>query len=210
VARKAGDRNRDFQSKRDAILEALEPRLLRADGPRATMHELATTANVSVSSLRHHLGSRSEVMAAVLARCGAKGEPFLAMVAAPTDLDLVSSLRWTLQMLQVGMANGVLDMLGFGMSVGMRDDVAGPACLNTLIEPLVQCVEARLDFHVQRGHIQGCDLRVAALTLVAPLLVAALHQQALGGCVVRPLSIPALMEEQVQRFARAYGAAPVA
>ena len=71
MPRKPGDRNRDFEQKRSTILDRLEERLLRPDGARVTLNEMATVADVSVSSLRHHVGGRPEVWAAMLARCAA-------------------------------------------------------------------------------------------------------------------------------------------
>mgnify|MGYP003343103309 CR=1 FL=1 len=42
MARRPGARNRDFEAKREAILSRLEPRLLAADAPVLSFHELGT------------------------------------------------------------------------------------------------------------------------------------------------------------------------
>jgi AcrR family transcriptional regulator len=207
MARRVGDRNRDFDSKRQRILDALEPRLLAPDGALVTMNEMASVADVSLSSLRHHLGDRGQIWAAVLERYGAKGEPFLRLVAMPTDAPLADSLHHVLSMITIGLRHGLLDMMGNGMAVGLREPVAGPAYLHHLLEPVLASLESRLGHHAAKGELPPCDLRLAALFLVAPLLLAALHQGGLGGCEVRPLSLEQVVDEAVGRFVRAYGPA---
>lgn len=207
MARKIGDKNRDFDQKRENILAALEPRLLADDGPRVTLHEMATAAGVSVSSLRHHVGGRAEVWEAVLARYGAKGEPWNRLVASPTDLSLADSLRTTLQMIAMGLQRGLLPMIATGLMAGLREPTVGPAFLNTMLEPILASLEARLAHHAARGQLAPCDHRLAALGLVSPLLMASLHQQGLGGCTVRPLSLDVVVDEQVRAFLMVYGVA---
>jgi AcrR family transcriptional regulator len=207
MPRKPGDRNRDFEQKRSTILDRLEERLLRPDGARVTLNEMATVADVSVSSLRHHVGGRPEVWAAMLARYGAKGAPFLKLAAAPTDEPLGPSLHRLLELIALGLGGPLLEILAAGLAAGLREPTVGPAYLDALLEPILQSVEARLGHHVDRGELPPCDLRMAALQLVSPLVLAALHQQGLGGCAVRPLDLDTLVDEQARRFVAAYAPA---
>ncbi len=188
------------------MLEALEPRLLQDDAARLTMNELATVADVSVSTLRQHLGSRGDVIAAVLERQGSRGAPYLASVAAEPEGGLEVSLRTTLQRMVSGLEHGLGDVLSNGLSLGLRDPTVGPAFLETMLEPILQSLEARLAWHQQKGELAPCDTRVAALSLVAPLVLGALHQRGLCGDRVRPLSLTALVDELVTRFVKAYAA----
>ena len=48
-------------------------------------------------------------------------------------------------------------------------------------------------------------LRIAALSLLSPLLLGAVHQHGLRGDGVRPLALPALCDEILDRFLLAYG-----
>lgn len=208
MARRVGDRNRDFLHKRSAILDALVPRVLCPDGARVTMNELAVAAGVSPSSLRHHLGGRSEVMAAVLDRLGGQGAPFLAAMGDAVELPPLSeSVRLAFGFLAIGLQRGVLDHLVFGLAVGLGDAVAGPAFLGSHLEPMVGAVERRLSRHVERGDLPACDVRVAALSMVSPLLVVVLHQRSLGGCGLRPIDLDAFVNELSERFLRAWGPA---
>ena len=76
--------------------------------------------------------------------------------------------------------------------------------LNDVLEPTLQALEARLAGLVAQRAIVECDTRHAALMLLSPLLLALLHQRDLGGTRCRPLSIPALIDEHVKVFVRAY------
>lgn len=204
MARKTGDRNRDFEQKREQILDALQGRLLSEDAPRISMHEMATVAGCSLSSLRHHFGSRPNLYAALLARYGGVGKRYHDKIRAPVDQPVKESLAEFLRLLVIGLRRGVLDIHAVGLAVGMRDDVVGPAYLREILEPMLQAVEQRLAHHQQRGELRDVNLRIAALSLVSPVLVAALHQQGLFGAAVRPLSLDDLCAELLQSFLRAH------
>lgn len=204
MARRTGDRNRDFEAKRSHILAAVEQRIREPDAPGVTMHELAATAGVSVSTLRQHLGSRAQVLAAALVVQGERGAPYLAMVRAEPTEDAAASLRGVLAMMAMGLERGLGDVLATGMALGMRDRTVGPAVVNHLLEPILQSVEARLESHIRRGELPACNVRIAALSLVSPLVLGALHQGALCGNTVRPLAIEELINEVVSRFMTAY------
>lgn len=206
MARKTGDRNRDFDQKREQILDALQGRLLSEDAPRITMHEMAAVAGCSLSSLRHHFGSRPNLYAALLARYGGVGKRYHDKLREPVEQPLQESLAEFLRLLLIGLRRGVLDIHAVGLAVGMRDGIVGPAYLREILEPMLQAVEHRLAHHQRRGELRDVNLRIAALSLVSPLLMAALHQHGLFGHEVRPLSLDDLGAEILQTFLRAYAA----
>jgi AcrR family transcriptional regulator len=210
MARKPGDRNRDFEKKKEQILDVLELRVTQEDGHRLSMNEMALAADVSLSTLRHHLGSREELLTTLLARQGSRGARYLAMVTAEPTTGLEESLRSTLHQVVIGLEHGLAETLAHGLSVGLRDPTVGPAFLNNLLEPVLQSMEVRLGHHQQRGELIPADLRVAALGLLAPVVLGALHQRGLCGDQVRPLSLHYLVDMQVTHFVRAYGALPTA
>lgn len=206
MARKVGDRNRDFALKREMILEVLQVRLLQEDAPRITMNEMAQAAGVSLSTLRHHFGTRSDVIAAVLERLGKLGAPYTASTRAPPEGDVKTSLTWLVTQLVRGFQFGLAEVVGMGLTLGMRDATVGPVFLESMLEPLLQAVEERLAHHVRRGELEDTDVRLAALTLVSPIVLAALHQRGLCGDKVRPLALDSVIEAQVTHFLRGYGA----
>lgn len=210
MARTAGSRNRDYEQKRGQLLEALKRRLREPDGARLSVSEMAEAAGVSVSSLRHHLGTRSEILASVMAEQGKLGAPYLARVRAEPALPVEASLRETLHAMLQGLTFGLGELLANGLAMSLRDPLAGVSFLENLLEPILQSLECRLEAHARRGELIPADYRIAALGLVSPLVLATLHQNALCGTTVRPLSLPALVEEQVVVFLRAYGSSPPA
>jgi AcrR family transcriptional regulator len=210
MARKPGDRNRDFEKKREQILDILELRVIQEDGHRLSMNEMAQAADVSLSTLRHHLGSREELLKALMERQGSRGQRYLDRVTAEPTTGLEDSLRTTLHQMVIGLEHGLAETLAHGLSVGLRDRTVGPAFLTNLLEPIQQSLEQRLRQHQQRSELINADLRVAALTLLAPVVLAALHQRGLCGNEVRPLSLHALVDEQVTRFVQAYAPAAIA
>jgi hypothetical protein len=108
-----------------------------------------------------------------------------------------------------GFRAGILDKLhALGLAVGMMDPTLGPEYLRQILEPTVEALEARLARHVARGELRAGDLRHMALSLVAPPLVALLHQGALGGAGTRPLSYEAFCADHVDAFVRAWAPIP--
>ena len=103
-------------------------------------------------------------------------------------------------------ARRVAAMLAMGMVEGMRDDLLGPAFIDTMFEPFVIALAERLDTHVARGQMRDVDTRMAALALASPLLLGALHQGELGGAKAYPLDGEAFVDHVVQGFVRAYRA----
>ena len=96
------------------------------------------------------------------------------------------SLRWFLGFLVEGWSRGWGGPTSWGSPRGSAMRRSGPAYLRMLLEPTLHSAEARIALHMARGEIGPCDVRVAAVELVAPVIVVLLHQRALGGSSVRP------------------------
>ncbi len=207
MGRPPGSHNPDFEATRARLLRGVFARLAEPDGARASFRELAASAGVSVATLRHYFGTREGVLTALFEQSHEAGRRYLLDVAAGPIGPVRASLAYVLEQIGAGFRAGMLDKLhAIGLSAGMRDPMIGPAYLRQILEPTIEAIEARLARHVARGELSPGDLRHMALSLVAPPLVALLHQGALGGSGTRPLSYEAFCADHVEGFVRAYGA----
>ena len=135
------------------------------------------------------------------------GQRHLDRTRAPeaADVDLEASLKEFLSRVVIGWTRGFVGELHrIGLSEGLRNTRTALDYLNDVLEPTLQALEQRLKNYAAQGVIVDCDTRHAALMLLSPLLLALLHQHDLGGTRCRPLAIPALIDEHVKVFARAY------
>ena len=72
--RPRGARNARFEQRRAELLERLRARLCQRDAMRPTLRELATAAGCSVSTLNHYFGKRNDIVLAVFAQSGERGQ----------------------------------------------------------------------------------------------------------------------------------------
>lgn len=204
--RSRGARNAGFEERRAALLARLRARLLRRGGARPTLRELAAAAECSVSTLNHYFGRRDDIVMAVFADSGRRGQGQFAATRQPgpafdASVRDAAAMAW-----QALTRHGVADALAMGMAEGMGHGLLGPAFIRSMFEPFVIALTERLDAHVARGQMRPVDTRMAALALASPLLLGALHQDQLGGARDYPLDGAAFLDHVVEGFLRAYRA----
>ena len=202
--RTKGARNARFDQRRAELLDRIKTRLLQPGAMRPTLRELALAAGCSVSTLNHYFGKRNDIVLAVFEQSGERGQGQFEATRVPgpdfaTSVRDAAALSWT-----VLTRHGVAGVLAMGMVEGIRDDLLGPAFIQTMFEPFVIALTERLDAHVARGEMRAVDTRMAALALASPLLMGALHQTQLGGAALYPLDGDAFLDHVVQGFVRAY------
>jgi AcrR family transcriptional regulator len=181
--------------------------MMRRGSPRPSLRELASAAGVSVPTLRHYFGGRPQVVDAIfeeclkLARAGldAQRHSERSFEASIRDycVTLVKDLR----------ADGDVrlgDLFAVALGEGLLDNDVSRSTLRHIIDPTIEVLEARLAHHVASGEMIDTDLRAAALMLIAPLLVAALHQDQLNGELECPMSLETTAEAVSAAFVRAY------
>jgi len=206
MARTSGSRNRDYDEKRVALLKRLEPRLSDLSKVRPSFREMAGAAGVSVPTLRHYFSDRDGVLQAYLVWQGGESARYRPLVATTED-PFQHSIRKVLH----GSAFGLKDMGRIrthvvGLAEGLHNDRVGPSYLQATLEPLLASMEQRLTLHVSRGEMVATDVRHAAISLIAPLLLAILHQRELGGSSVRQMDLDQFIEDHAAAFVRAYAA----
>lgn len=205
--RPIGVRNADFQAKRDALVQRARDRLMEPRGAEASFRDLARATGVGTPTLRHYFGDRDGIVTAVLERSASEGARYVAMVAAPPTAPLADSLRFLLGMVVRGHRAGVGAVHALGLTAGLAHEGLGPKYLDLVLEPTLQAFEAHLGHFAAAGALRaGANLRVAALTLVAPILLAGLHQQELGGTRCRPLDLDALIAPHLDAWLRGWAA----
>jgi AcrR family transcriptional regulator len=206
MGRRSGSRNLDYDWTRVEIVKRLTDRILSSERSILSFRELALAAGVAPSTLRHYFQDREALLLAVMERVHELGLRHVAEGATAEHGAAPESLRWFLGYLVEGWSRGVGRAHEFGLTEGLGDAALGPAYLRMLLEPTLHSAEARIALHMARGEIGPCDVRVAALELVAPVFAVLLHQRALGGNSVRHLAVQPFLDEHVARFLRAFGA----
>ncbi len=209
VARTKGARDIDYDGKRRQLLEKITLHLMRREGARASLRDLASAAGVSGPTLRHYFGDRQALIAAVLEECLRRGRPGLD-AQRQSGLPLAASIHAYAADLVAAMTAEksvrLGDMVALSLAEGFLDPAYSRPALDFILEPTLQGLEARLAEHAARGELrEGVDLRMAALMLVSPLMLACLHQQQLDGRHVRPLALDDLIESACEAFLHAFG-----
>lgn len=205
MVRPTGTRSPDFERKRDALLTLLADRLGAPDGHVAGMRALAEAAGVTYPTLRHYFGSRSGILMALFEKRFAEGRPYLSQMAH-TPLPFAQSIAEAVAFV-MGAASQpeFMTMHEIGLREGLNTKGIGSGYLGAIFEPTLRAIEARLQHHMAQGEMRQVDARTAALVLLSPLLLGALHQHSLEGAAFRPLSMQDFADQLTDTFVRAYG-----
>ena len=209
MARTKGARNEGFEAKRAALIAALRGRL-RAAGPAPSLRELATAADVSVPTLRHYFADRDGVVRAVmedeLAGGAAPGGPL--EVAATPNGPFAESIRTLLRHANDGFQyGGLTEAHAMGLAEGLTSEGLAADYLQLALDPTIDAFASRLRAHQEAGEMRAdADARTAAVQLLAPLFVARLHQDRLGGRDRTAIDMTAMLDQQADAFVRGYEA----
>lgn len=206
MPRAKGARNAGFERQRAALADLLRRRLADGAAPRPSFRELAAAAGVAVATLRHYFGDREGLVREVLALHSSGAEPHLAFLRQPQS-PFEASVAAACAYIALGLRQRVVGELHtLGLAEGLGRPAVGASYLTEVLEPMLGAVEGRLHAHIARGDMRCVDPRAAALSLVSPVVLAHLHQFALGGCATQPLDLDAFVREHAAAFVRAYAA----
>jgi AcrR family transcriptional regulator len=187
MPRPLGRRNPDYEEKRDRLIQDLTEYVLRTELTRPSFRQLAMAGQVAEPTLRHYFGDRETVACEILRVLGGRAEPLIKAVAQPsTSMD--GAVDGYVQLSRAGVAHGAFARAhAFGLVEGVADENVGKAYLETLLEPSLQALEERLSPHMASA--SAPEKRAAALMVFAPMLLAVLHQQLLGGAQATPIDL---------------------
>lgn len=189
MGRRPGSLNRDYDETYDRLALATLPALLRPDGADASLRELAGLAGISTPTLLHYFGSREGVWRAALEAMGRVGAIHMATVADAEVGELEASSRFLLTQFSAAWSQyGVAAMFRAGLQLGLKSSGVGPVFVESILEPVLVMAERRLQRHADAGELDP-DVRAASLALMSPVVLAFLHQGALGGDTCRPLDL---------------------
>lgn len=201
-----GAKNADHQAKRAQMVAAIAPMVLAAAPNRPSLREMSKAAGVSVNNLRHYFGTRECVLEAVFQAMRVRGEAHIQRALAFAELPVAVGLRELVgQLVESWTPQALGGLHCSGISEGVGSESLGPAYIDNVLEPTVDVVERMLAIWQARGEIEVEDLRTAALAVLAPVVLALLHQRGLGGHRCRPLDFEVFLDHHVAGFLRGYG-----
>ena len=204
MPRTKGAVGRDHQARREAMVAKLREAVRANLLTDASLRTLADAAGVSVPTLLHYFVDRDGVITALMSSWRVEGEQHLAHIRKPTG-DLEQSVRDAVHYLALGLSfAGVREMHAHGLNEGLGKPILGQVYVREVFEPTLDAFVVRLQLHLDRGQMVPCDPRGAAISLVTPILIAALHQIDLHGRVEFPLAWEAFLEQHIEGFLRAY------
>ena len=206
MPRTTGATNKGFEERRRTLAEHLRRRL--ADGAAASpsFRDLAASAGVSVATLRHYFGPRDALIRAVMALHAPGAARHLEFLRTPGET-FEASLRSAAAYVSLGLKQPVVaELHRMGLAEGLGRPEIGRTYLVEILEPMIEALEARFAAHMARGDMLSCAPRPAALAFLSPIILAELHQGALGGEATRPLDLDAFRDAFCRGFQRAYQA----
>lgn len=174
-------------------------------GRSASWRDLAAACQVVVPTMNHYFSSRGALVAAIIEHAEQEGAPYLAMASAPSGV-FGASIEDLVTMLSRGFEHGVLALQVIGLGEGFADREVGEAYLGHHLEPVLSAIAARLEAHMEVGDMRRTNARFAAIQLLSPLLVAHLHQNALGGNGSHPMSMGDFIGQHVSAFVQGHAA----
>lgn len=193
MPRPLGRRNPDYDEKRERLVKDLTDFVLRSDLTRPSFRQLAQAGGVAEPTLRHYFGDRDGVATAILGLLGEQAKPLIEAVATPTT-DSAAAVDAYIDLSRLGVASGGFGRAHcFGLVEGVADERVGEAYLELLLEPSLKALEERLKPHLGEDATPA-TCRAAALMMFAPMLLAVIHQQLLGGQRAAPMDLDAMFD----------------
>jgi len=194
MPRPAGVRNRDFEKKREVLLDTLTEFALNDDLRSPSLRQFAIAARASEPTLRHYFGDRRGVVIAILGHINKRGLPIWDVVRTPSS-DPASAVEEYFRVTRAGMVHGGFARAhAFGIIEGIADEAVGQAYLEHLLDPALEAVRAKLT-DTPGGTISAENGRAAAFMMLSPILVMTLHQHLLGGQERTPIESDAFFNQ---------------
>ncbi len=188
MPRPAGRRNPDYADKRARLVQELTDFVLRTPPTRPSLRQFAQACGVTEPTLRHYFGDREDVAIAIVEELGARAQPLMEAVET-TAQDAAHAIDAYIELSIIGVRNGVFARAHcYCIVEGVADARVGRSYLTALLEPSLLALERRMAPHLPAG-ADAAAARAAALQVFAPMLLAVIHQQLLGGGDAAPMDL---------------------
>jgi AcrR family transcriptional regulator len=192
--RSAGDRKTE-------LLQILARTAIADRSAPVSLRQFAIRAGVSEPTLRHYFNDRRGVVTAIIALFAEGARDWLARCAQP-QASLEAAVSGYGDMALEGADTDLFAQAhAFALVESIHDPLVARAYLDTIIEPSLKAIEARLAPSLDPDGTHCDSVRHAALALYAPVLIAVLHQRLLKGDEARPLDMGAFFADLAKLFA---------
>ena len=203
MGRPKGSRSQGYAQRRRELARRVFDTIVE-DGS-TSLRAMAERTEVSRPTLRHYFGSREGAVQAALESAADLGHPLEERLASLPVGAAASTLREALELVVTGWRNaGVGNIHQVGLKVGLEHHQTAQTYLADILEPLLQAMERLLVRLVAAERLGPHDSRQGAFALVAPVVMALLHQDGLGGAEVRPLVVDTTVDCVVDAWCRAH------
>jgi len=188
------------QTRRNELLSLLAPTAIGERSAPVSLRQFAIKAGVSEPTLRHFFKDRQGVVIALIEYFADGARGFLAR-SAETSSSLSDAVAGYGRLAQEGADTDIFARAhAFALVESIHDGIVARTYLDTIIEPSLQALEARLAPSIASGEQNPDQVRHAALALYAPILIAVLHQRLLKGDEARPLDMGHFLNDLTHLF----------
>ncbi|MBL8921868.1 MAG: TetR/AcrR family transcriptional regulator [Myxococcaceae bacterium] len=208
MGRSTGSLNRDHAETRAELARKVAQLLLSSGGSLPSLQKLADGAGVDPGTLRHYFADRRGVVKAAMETLLPLGDDQKARALALATLPVREALVTLLSRVANAWGGLLGNMHATGFVEGTVDAGLGQTYVTTMLEPTLATVEVLLERFASRNMLVLADVRVGALALLSPVLLACFHQFQLQGRACRPLDLTAFVEQHVDGFLRGYASTP--
>ncbi len=185
----AAAENRPTIDRKTELLGILARTAIAERSAPVSLRQFAIRAGVSEPTLRHYFKDRQGVVIAIIGFFADGARDWLARSAEPSKT-IAEAVAGYADLAMEGSDTDIFAQAhAFALVESIHDRVVARAYLDTIIEPSLKAIEARLAPALDPEGETPERVRHAALNLYASVLIAVVHQRLLRGAEARPLDM---------------------
>lgn len=187
--------------RREELLADLAMTAIAERSAPVSLRQFAIKAGVSEPTLRHYFSDRQGVVIAIVGYFADGARDWLERSATPAST-VEDAVRGYADLALEGVDTDIFAQAhAFALVESIHDAVVARAYLDTIIEPSLKAIEARLAAATELSGASAERVRHGAINLYAPILLAVLHQRLLRGSEARPLNMCGFLSDLTELFA---------